>query len=259
MTAKGIMASMNERASMNEELFEGDQLNSTDILDNTVEPRARRRRGSRTGNAMKRQVYQVDLSKLKGEGDFPCPRCGVIISPDDESEETYTILETKGEDEESVEEVRIQCKRCSSIVELKGFDTLKQDEPASASRFEISEPQEGSKPGFRTIHTISLYDKLIGRAVIEYLQPEDVKAFTKINRSLKAGDPFQARIFIDSSPGTSAQELGSKGLAEVVKALKKPAKGVRDRDIFIVSVEGGREKLMGRAESIVQEAEQPPA
>jgi hypothetical protein len=258
MTAKGTMASMNERAQMNAELIEGDQLNSTDIVDNTAEPRATRHRGSRTSNAMKRQVHQIDLSKLQGEGEFPCPRCGVIISPDDESEETYTILETKGEDEESVEEVVIQCKRCKCIVELKGFDTLEQNEPAG-SRVAISEPQESSKPGFRTIHTISLYDKPIGRAVIEYLQPEDVKAFTKISRSFKAGDPFQMRVFIDSSLGTSAQALGSKGLAEVVKALKKRAKGVRDRDIFIVSVEGGREKLIGRAESIVQEAEQPPA
>ena len=40
-------------------------------------------------------VYKVDLTELQGEGDFPCPGCGVIISPEDETEDVYIIVNTK--------------------------------------------------------------------------------------------------------------------------------------------------------------------
>ena len=179
------------------------------------------------------------------------PTCGIIISPDDESEETYTVLETKG-DEESLEEVIIQCKKCESVIQLKGFDKLEEVE--SESNVQVSEPQTGSKPGLHTIHNLSIEGKSIGRVTIEYLQEEDVKAFSKMNRALKTGDAFQARIFVDSSLGVTVDSLGSKGLAEIVKAIKRRGKGIRERDIFVVAVEGGREKLIGRAESLVQES-----
>jgi predicted RNA-binding Zn-ribbon protein involved in translation (DUF1610 family) len=35
----------------------------------------------------KNVVYTVDLTKIDGDGSFPCPRCGTTISPDDESDE----------------------------------------------------------------------------------------------------------------------------------------------------------------------------
>ena len=62
-------------------------------------------------------VYQVDLVELQGEGDFTCPSCGILISPEDETEEVYTILETKikGQD---LEALVIQCKRCKSKIRL---------------------------------------------------------------------------------------------------------------------------------------------
>jgi predicted RNA-binding Zn-ribbon protein involved in translation (DUF1610 family) len=43
------------------------------------------------------QIYKVDLTKIEGNGDFPCPKCGAIISPDDESEEVYTIVFLPGQ------------------------------------------------------------------------------------------------------------------------------------------------------------------
>ena len=66
-------------------------------------------------------VYQVDLVELQGEGDFTCPSCGILISPEDETEEVYTILETKikGQD---LEALVIQCKRCKSKIRLVGFN-----------------------------------------------------------------------------------------------------------------------------------------
>ncbi|KPV64117.1 MAG: hypothetical protein AOA66_0431 [Candidatus Bathyarchaeota archaeon BA2] len=65
-------------------------------------------------------VYEVDLTKIKGAGDFPCPSCGVVISPEDETEEVYTILETKVKGE-SLEELVIQCNKCGSKISIVGF------------------------------------------------------------------------------------------------------------------------------------------
>ena len=66
-------------------------------------------------------VYQVNLAELQGEGDFPCPSCGVVISPEDETEDVYIILDTKvsGED---LEELVIQCNHCKSKIRLVGFN-----------------------------------------------------------------------------------------------------------------------------------------
>jgi len=65
-------------------------------------------------------AYEVDLTKIKGEGDFPCPNCGVIISPEDETEDVYRILETKVRGE-SLEELVILCNKCGSKIRLVGF------------------------------------------------------------------------------------------------------------------------------------------
>jgi len=73
-------------------------------------------------------VYEVDLTKIKGEGDFPCPSCGVVISPEDETEDVYSILETKVKGE-SLEELVIQCNKCGSKIRLVGFLTPELDNP----------------------------------------------------------------------------------------------------------------------------------
>jgi len=66
------------------------------------------------------EAYKVDLTKIKGEGDFQCPNCGVKISPDDETENVYVILETKVKNE-ALEELIIQCNKCGSKIQLVGF------------------------------------------------------------------------------------------------------------------------------------------
>jgi len=65
-------------------------------------------------------VYEVDLTKIQGKGDFPCLICGVIISPEDETEDVYCILETKVKGE-TLEEIVIQCNNCGSRIRLVGF------------------------------------------------------------------------------------------------------------------------------------------
>ncbi len=70
-------------------------------------------------------AYQIDLTRIEGSGDFPCPRCGTTLSPDDETEETYTILGSRVNDD-GLEEIAIQCNRCSSHIHLTGFAMLQK-------------------------------------------------------------------------------------------------------------------------------------
>ena len=68
----------------------------------------------------KRKLHNVDLAQLEGEGSFPCPQCGTMISPDDETEEVYQIVDTKVVGDELVELV-ISCGTCGAIIKLTGF------------------------------------------------------------------------------------------------------------------------------------------
>jgi len=71
-------------------------------------------------------VYEVDLTKIQGDGDFPCPNCGVIISPEDETEDVYRILGTKVRGQ-ALEELVIQCNKCASRIRLIGFPVPETD------------------------------------------------------------------------------------------------------------------------------------
>ncbi len=71
--------------------------------------------------------YQVDLRKIQGNGDFHCPKCGVTISPDDETDEVYCILEKKFGNK-SLDKLVIQCQKCRSEIRLIGFSMLNIDE-----------------------------------------------------------------------------------------------------------------------------------
>ena len=66
-------------------------------------------------------VYQVNLAELQRDGDFQCPLCGVVISPEDETEDVYRILKTKVSGQK-LEELVIQCNRCKSKIRLVGFN-----------------------------------------------------------------------------------------------------------------------------------------
>lgn len=68
-------------------------------------------------------AYRIDLTKIEGEGDFSCPCCGNEISPDDEKEEAYSIVEAKVKGSD-LEELVILCKRCRREIHLIGFSLL---------------------------------------------------------------------------------------------------------------------------------------
>ncbi|MDH7564716.1 MAG: hypothetical protein QHH24_07595 [Candidatus Bathyarchaeota archaeon] len=68
----------------------------------------------------KARSYTIDLTRVKGDGSVRCPKCGVKISPEDTTEETYMVLEPvmKGN---VLEKIVLQCKRCQSRINLVGF------------------------------------------------------------------------------------------------------------------------------------------
>jgi hypothetical protein len=65
----------------------------------------------------------MDLTRIEGSGEFKCPRCGIRISPDDMTEDAYTILEPmmKGD---CLDKIILQCNKCGSQVHLTGFNLL---------------------------------------------------------------------------------------------------------------------------------------
>jgi DNA-directed RNA polymerase subunit RPC12/RpoP len=73
------------------------------------------------------QTYKVDLTTIQGNGDFQCPKCGATISPDDETDEVYCVLEKKYKNN-SLDELVIQCQKCRSEIRLTGFSVLDIDE-----------------------------------------------------------------------------------------------------------------------------------
>jgi predicted RNA-binding Zn-ribbon protein involved in translation (DUF1610 family) len=72
-------------------------------------------------NVSKKSVpYTIDLTQIDGDGSFSCPKCGTVISPEDETEEVYKIVDTKVVNDELVELV-IKCGECGSNIKLTGF------------------------------------------------------------------------------------------------------------------------------------------
>jgi hypothetical protein len=68
----------------------------------------------------KASMFTINMAILDGDGSFQCPRCGKSISPDDDPEGNYEILDTKCVNEELAELV-ISCAKCKSTIKLTGF------------------------------------------------------------------------------------------------------------------------------------------
>ena len=71
------------------------------------------------------KCYTIDLTRLKGDKDITCPRCESVISPDDETEDAYIILEThmKGD---TLDNITLKCKKCETQIRLTGFQLLRK-------------------------------------------------------------------------------------------------------------------------------------
>ena len=71
------------------------------------------------------QAYTLDLTKMQGKGDFLCPLCRSKISPDDETEDFYSILEARV-NIFGLDELIICCKKCESQIHLTGFSEIQK-------------------------------------------------------------------------------------------------------------------------------------
>ena len=115
----------------------------------------------------------------------------------------------------------------------------------------ISEPLPNSKPGYQTIHNLTITGKNIGHINIEYTTEEDIQAFKKAKRKLKIGQPFKARIYIDvSKTGIKANELGKETLKEIATVIKNRFKELEDRDIGIIELYKDRKNIIGRISNL---------
>ena len=74
----------------------------------------------------KNSPFKIDLTKIDGDGSFPCPKCGTMISPEDETERLYKIITTKVLNDQLVELV-IECSNCKANISLTGFETTIED------------------------------------------------------------------------------------------------------------------------------------
>ncbi len=64
-------------------------------------------------------IYTMPLEQIDEDGSFKCPKCSTTISPDDETDDAYEILETKMVNDE-ISELIIECGTCSTIITLTG-------------------------------------------------------------------------------------------------------------------------------------------
>ena len=69
-------------------------------------------------------AFRINLNDIEGNGDFPCPSCGVIISPDDESEKTYKIINIETYKDGSLKTLTLLCNQCRATIILEGFEAL---------------------------------------------------------------------------------------------------------------------------------------
>jgi endogenous inhibitor of DNA gyrase (YacG/DUF329 family) len=71
----------------------------------------------------KTKCHIIDLTKVEGSGDVKCPTCGTTISPDDDTEDTYTILETEMKGDR-LDRMTLKCNKCQTQIRLTGFQLL---------------------------------------------------------------------------------------------------------------------------------------
>jgi predicted RNA-binding Zn-ribbon protein involved in translation (DUF1610 family) len=74
-------------------------------------------------------IYKVNLAEIDGDGSFPCPKCETVISPEDETEKYYKIVDTKIVNDELVELI-IMCGNCGSNIKLTGFQATIEGLPS---------------------------------------------------------------------------------------------------------------------------------
>ncbi|MDH5595675.1 MAG: hypothetical protein OEY40_03050 [Candidatus Bathyarchaeota archaeon] len=71
------------------------------------------------------QPRMIDLTKIEGNEDFPYPNRRVTISPEDQIESVYSVLEAKIQNM-SLEELVIASNECVIDVRFVGFLSIRR-------------------------------------------------------------------------------------------------------------------------------------
>ena len=67
--------------------------------------------------------YTINFSSLANDGSFNCTKCGTEVSPEDETNENYEIIDTEIYNGE-IAELVITCGKCGSTLKLTGFQQI---------------------------------------------------------------------------------------------------------------------------------------
>jgi len=65
----------------------------------------------------------LNSSLTQQNGNFLCPECGLLLSPDDETEDNYCILATTVNCNK-LESLVVQCRRCMGEIRLDGCSNI---------------------------------------------------------------------------------------------------------------------------------------
>jgi len=75
------------------------------------------------GNESKTRIrvdHTIDLIKLRTSGNFPCPECNTTITPEDDMDESYEILDAKTSGKQ-IKHIIIKCNSCQNNIKIVGF------------------------------------------------------------------------------------------------------------------------------------------
>ena len=136
-------------------------------------------------------VYKVKLATTNKDGSFSCPHCGQKLSPDDNSETAYHILETSV-DSFGLEEVVIRCGRCTDIIHLTGFPKMQELMDLEAKNAERPRKDD---PWF--IDHVWIIGKAIN-ILLSHSCEFRLRITVKSKESLKMSIDFDEREFCDS-------------------------------------------------------------
>ena len=110
----------------------------------------------------------------------------------------------------------------------------------------ISKPLPESKEGYHSIHNITSNESKIGTIEVNYLQRDEVKAFKRLKRKLKAGHPFNVKVVLNAEDQLITKNI----ISEVIKAAVDSFKGLELRDIYVIKENKSGKDYLGKASSL---------
>ena len=61
--------------------------------------------------------HTIKLSETSKDGNFPCPKCGNLISPDVDDDSVYEVMKTKMKGD-GLKALILKCGKCKTRIEL---------------------------------------------------------------------------------------------------------------------------------------------